>query len=210
VSGGPDPTPTPAPARSRNPIRRLYDWVLGFAETPYGVPALFVLAFVESSFFPIPPDVLLIALALSVPLRGFRFAMWCTIGSVLGGLLGYLLGYAAWNVLEPYMINRLFSQEQFDKVAELYREWDFWAVFVAAFTPIPYKVFTVSAGVAHLDLVGFTGASIVGRGGRFFLVALVIRLAGARAKQLIERYFNLVTVIGTIMLIGGFLLIKSL
>ncbi len=210
MSGGPDPTQLPPPARSRNPIRRLYDWVLGLADKPYAVPALFVLAVVESSFFPIPPDVLLIALALSLPTRGFRFAMWCTIGSVIGGLFGYMLGYAAWSVLEPYMINRVFSQENFDKVAQWYREWDFWAVFVAAFTPIPYKVFTISAGVAKLDLLGFTVASFVGRGGRFFLVALVIRLAGERAKQLIDKYFNLATIIGTILLIGGFLLIKGL
>lgn len=210
MSGGPAPTTSPAPARSRNPIRRLYNWVLGFAETPYGVPALCVIAFVESSFFPIPPDVLLIALALSMPTRAFRFAMWCTSFSVLGGLFGYVIGYAMWGALEPYMIPRIFSQEQFEKVAQLYRDWDFWAVFVAAFTPIPYKVFTVSAGVAHLDLFGFTAASIAGRGGRFFLVALVIRLTGERAKQLIDKYFNIATIIGTILLIGGFLLIKGL
>jgi membrane protein YqaA with SNARE-associated domain len=210
VSGGPAPTTSPAPARSRNPIRRIYEWVLGFADKPYAVPALFVFAFVESSVFPIPPDVLLVALALAFPLRGFRFAMWCTIGSVLGGLFGYLLGYAMWEALEPYMINRVFSQENFDKVAQLYREWDFWAVFVAAFTPIPYKVFTISAGVAKLDLLGFTAASIVGRGGRFFLVALVIRLTGERAKRLIDKYFNLATLLGTALLIGGFLLVKAL
>ena len=184
--------------------------MLAFADKPYGVPALFVVAFVESSFFPIPPDVLLIALALSMPHRAFRFAMWCTIGSVLGGLFGYLIGYAAWGVLEPYMLGRVFSQENFDKAAELYREWDFWAVFVAAFTPIPYKVFTITAGIAKLDLFGFTAASIVGRGARFFLVALVIRLAGERAKLLIDKYFNLATVVGTVLLIGGFLLLKSL
>jgi membrane protein YqaA with SNARE-associated domain len=209
VSGGPAPTTSPAPARTRNPIRRLYNWVLGFADKPHAVPALFVLAFVESSFFPIPPDVLLVALALAIPRRGFHFAMWCTFGSVLGGLFGYLLGYAMWGALEPYMINRVFSQENFDKVAELYREWDFWAVFVAAFTPIPYKVFTVSAGVARLDLAGFFAASVAGRGARFFLVALVIRLTGERAKRLIDKYFNLATIIGTVMLIGGFLLIKA-
>jgi membrane protein YqaA with SNARE-associated domain len=199
-----------APRRSRNPIRRLYDWVLSWADTKYGVPALFVLAFTESSFFPIPPDILLIALALSAPSRAFRFAAWCTLASVLGGLFGYFIGYALWAVFEPYLINRVFSQENFDLVTATYNEYGALAVFIAAFTPIPYKVFTVAAGVAKLNLFGFTGASILGRGGRFFLVALVIRLAGPRAKRWIDEYFNLATIVGTLLLIGGFLVIKAL
>lgn len=210
-----DPTlpaagPAEPPRRSRNPIRRLYDWVLSWADTRYGVPALFVLAFTESSFFPIPPDILLIALALSAPSRAFRFAAWCTLASVLGGLFGYFIGYALWAVFEPYLINRVFSQENFDLVTAKYNEYGALAVFIAAFTPIPYKVFTVAAGVAKLNLFGFTGASILGRGGRFFLVALVIRLAGPRAKRWIDEYFNLATIVGTLLLIGGFLLIKAL
>jgi membrane protein YqaA with SNARE-associated domain len=184
--------------------------VLGWADTPYGVPALFVLAFIESSFFPIPPDVLLIALALSAPTRAFRFALWCTVGSVLGGLLGYLIGYALWTTFEPYLIPRVFAREAFDAVTAKYNEYGELAVFIAAFTPIPYKVFTIAAGVAKLNLLGFTGASIVGRGGRFFLVALVIRMAGPRAKKLIDEYFNLATILGTLLLIGGFLLIRTL
>jgi len=207
------PAPPPvaaAPARSRNPIRRIYDWVLSWAESPYGVPALFVLAFMESSFFPIPPDVLLIALALSVPTRGFRFAAWCTLGSVLGGLFGYFIGYALWATFEPYLINRAFSQANFDLVTAKYNEYGELAVFIAAFTPIPYKVFTVAAGVAKLNLLGFVGASLVGRAGRFFLVALVIRVLGPRAKRWIDEYFNLATVVGTLLLVGGFLMIKFL
>ncbi len=199
---------TPPRPRSRNPIRRLYDWVLSWAETPYGVPALFVLSFAESSFFPIPPDVLLIALALSAPARAFRFAAWCTVASVLGGLFGYFIGYALWSTFEPLLINRVFSQENFDVVTGKYNEYGFFAVFIAAFTPIPYKVFTVAAGVAQLNLVGFVLASLFGRGGRFFLVALVIRLLGPRAKRWIDEYFNLATVLVTLLLIGGFVLIK--
>lgn len=201
------PAPS-APVRSRNPIRRVYDWVLSWAETPYGMPALFVLAFMESSFFPIPPDVLLIALALAVPTRSFRFALCCTVGSVLGGLFGYFIGYALWSTFEPYLINRVFSQETFDAVTGKYKDYGELAVFIAAFTPIPYKVFTVAAGVAKLNILGFTGASIVGRGARFFLVAMIIRALGPRAKLWIDKYFNMVTVIGTLLLIGGFLVIK--
>lgn len=200
----------PAPKPSRNPIRRIYDWVLGWAETPYGVPALCVLSFVESSFFPIPPDVLLIALALSAPSRAFRFAAWCTIASVLGGLFGYLIGYALWATFEPVLINRVFSRENFEAVTAQYHDHGELAVFIAAFTPIPYKVFTIAAGVAKLNLFGFAGASLVGRGGRFFLVALVIRLAGPKAKALIDKYFNLATVLGGLLLVAGFLAIKFL
>ena len=212
-----DPTAAPpaaplaaARARSRNPIRRMYDWVLSWAETPYGVPALCVLSFAESSFFPIPPDVLLIALALSVPARAFRFAAWCTLASVLGGLFGYFIGYALWTTFEPYLIPRVFSQENFAYVTGQYNEYGFLAVFIAAFTPIPYKVFTVAAGVAQLNLAGFVLASIFGRAGRFFLVALVIRLLGPKARQWIEEYFNLATIVGTLLLLGGFFLLKAL
>ncbi len=208
-----EPTGTPAPlapprARSRNPIRRMYDWVLSWADTPYGVPALFVLSFAESSFFPIPPDVLLIALAISIPARAFRFAAWCTLASVLGGLFGYFIGYALWTTFEPYLIPRVFSQEKFAYVTGQYNEYSFLAVFIAAFTPVPYKVFTVAAGVAQLNILGFVLASIVGRGGRFFLVAFVIRLLGPKAKQWIDEYFNIATIIGTVLLIGGFFLLK--
>jgi membrane protein YqaA with SNARE-associated domain len=193
---------------SRNPIRRLYDWVLGWAETPYGVPALFVLAFAESSFFPIPPDVLLIALALAAPTRAFRFALWCTVGSVTGGLFGYYIGWGLWATFEPILIGRVIAQADFDMVAGKYQEHGGLAVFTAAFTPIPYKVFTIAAGVAKVNLGAFVGASILGRAGRFFLVALVVRLTGNRAKQLIDRYFNLATVLFAVLLIGGFLLVK--
>ncbi len=198
-----------APSRP-NLLRRLYDWVLSWADTPYGVPALVGLAFAESSFFPIPPDVLLIALALAAPTRAFRFAAWCTLGSVLGGLFGYYIGYGLWTTFEPLLINRLITEENFAAVTEKYREHGGVSVFAAAFTPIPYKVFTVAAGVSQVDLVSFTGASVLGRGGRFMLVALVIRLTGERARELIDRYFNLVTIVGGALLIGGFLLVKFL
>jgi membrane protein YqaA with SNARE-associated domain len=192
-------------------LRRLYDWVLHWANTRFAIPALLVLAFVESSFFPIPPDVLLIALALSIPKHAFRFAALCTLGSVVGGLAGYGIGFGLWHLAEPWVMSIPgFSAEKFDKVMGWYREYGVLTVFVAAFTPIPYKVFTIAAGVAGLPLWGFLGASLVGRGGRFFLVALVVRLFGQRAKALIDRYFNLVTVVATVLLVGGFALLKLL
>jgi membrane protein YqaA with SNARE-associated domain len=196
------------PAKKPNVVRRLYDWVLSWAETPYGVPALFVLAVAESSFFPIPPDVLLIALALAIPSKAFRYALWCTIGSVLGGVLGYYIGFALWGTFEPLLIPAVFSAEKFEKVTGIYNEYGVPFVFAAGFTPIPYKVFTVAGGVAEINLPAFIATSFVGRGARFFLVAAVIRRYGDLAKDLIDRYFNLVTLAFTILLVGAFLLLK--
>ena len=197
---------TPPP--SRNPIRRLYHWVLHWAETPYAVPALFGLAFVESSFFPIPPDVLLIALCLSLPTRAMRYAAWCTVGSVLGGCFGYFLGWSVWQNVQHLLIPRIFSQQLFDKVTGIYQEWDVAAVFIAAFTPIPYKVFTVAAGVAKLNLPAFIATSIVGRGARFFLVAFLLHKYGERARPIIEKHFEKLTLLAGVLLISGFLLLK--
>lgn len=197
-----------APAKRPNIVRRLYDWVLSWAETPYGVLALFLIAVAESSFFPIPPDVLLIALALSVPTKAFRFAMWCTIGSVVGGVLGYYLGFALWNSVEPLLIPKVFSAEKFAEVTGLYDEYGIPVVFAAGFTPIPYKVFTVAGGVAHINFIAFVLTSIVGRGARFYLVAAVIRRYGKQAKELIDKYFNLLTLAFTLLLVGMFLLLK--
>ncbi|MEE9386652.1 MAG: YqaA family protein [Nannocystaceae bacterium] len=194
----------------RNFVRHLYDWVLGWADTPYGVPALVVLAFVESSFFPIPPDVLLIALAMSAPTRAFKFAGWCALGSVLGGMAGYAIGYTAWVAVEPYAFGYVFSAEKFEKVMGWYRDYGEMIVFGAAFTPIPYKIFTIAAGVAKLNVPVFVVASLVGRAARFFLVAWIVRRYREQAKALIDRYFNLLTIAATLLLVAGFLMLKVL
>ena len=195
---------------TRNPIRRLYDWVLGWADTPYGVPALFILAFAESSFFPIPPDLLLIALALAAPTRAFNFALWCTVGSVLGGMFGYLIGFSMWELFEPLLIRSESRRADFNYVCEQFNSRGELWVFIGAFTPIPYKVLTVASGVTKLRFATFLLASVVGRAGRFFLVSLVIRLTGNKAKELIDRYFNLFTILFVALLIGGFALIRVL
>jgi membrane protein YqaA with SNARE-associated domain len=200
--------PDQKPKKKPNIVRRLYEWVLSWANTPYGLPALFVLAFTESSFFPIPPDVLLIALALALPSKAYRFAMWCTIGSVLGGMFGYLLGFALWSSVEPLLIPHVFSVEKFAEVCGIYDDWGVVFVFVAGFSPIPYKIFTVAGGVAQINFVAFVLTSIVGRGARFYLVAWVIRRYGDLARDLIDRYFNLVTIAFTLLLVGAFLLLK--
>ncbi len=191
-------------------FRRLYAWVLHWAETPYGAPALFLLAFAESSFFPVPPDVLLLALALSLPSRAFRFALIASVGSVLGGVVGYGIGWALWDGLAPFFYNYVpgFTEALFSRVQDLFAAHDFWIVFTAGFTPIPYKVITIGAGVFQIDFTVFVIASVVGRSLRFFLVAWLLYRYGPSMRTFIERYFNALTLVFLILLVGGFLLIR--
>lgn len=189
-------------------LRRLYHWVLHWADTPYGPLALFLLAFAESSIFPIPPDVLLIALAMGLPKKSFRFAAICTVGSVMGGIAGYFIGYQFWNMVGNFFLTHIFPEAFFNRVLTLYHDNAFLSIFISGFTPIPYKVFTISAGVFKLNFATFVTASIRGRGLRFFLVSTTIFYFGPPMKKLIEKYFELFTILFTILLIGGFILIK--
>ena len=178
-----------APARP-SPIRRLYDWTANWAHRPGGTWALFGIAFVESSFFPIPPDVLLLALCVGAPKKSLWFACVCALGSVLGGMCGYLIGATTWQALEGWFIPYVFSREVFDKVRLLYQGNAFLAVLTAAFTPIPYKVFTVAAGVFDVNFWTLVSASIAGRSARFFLVGGVLYGFGPPVKALLERHFD--------------------
>ncbi|MHC1703930.1 MAG: YqaA family protein [Tenuifilaceae bacterium] len=202
-----------------NWFKNVYDWVLEWAETPYGPMALFILAFVESVFFPIPPDVLLIALALGSTSKSFKFALICTIGSVAGALIGYTIGHYSWitsNGEFTRFANFFFSNvpgfsiDLFNSIKTLFYQWDFWVIFTAGFTPIPYKVFTITAGVFDINLMMFLIASIISRGARFFLVAYLIWKFGPSIKRFIEKYFNMLALGFTVCLIGGFVLIKYL
>ncbi len=152
-------------------LRRVYDWVLHWAHTPYGTWALFMLAFTESSFFPIPPDVLLIALAISIPAKSFRYAFICSSGSVIGGLFGYLIGYHLMDIVGFPVIKFYNMQEQYEMVKHSYERHDAMIVFIAAFTPIPYKLITITAGAFKINIFTFAIASIVGRSARFYIVA---------------------------------------
>lgn len=174
-------------------LRRLYNWVLHWAETPYAVPALAILAFTESSFFPIPPDVLLIALTLSVPSNGVWYATVCSVASVLGGMAGYAIGWGFWEIVKGFFLTYVFSEALFNQVGEYYADNAFLYIFTAAFTPIPYKVFTVAAGVWHdrVSLGTLVLASAIGRPLRFFLVAGLIQIFGDPIKQFIDKYFDL-------------------
>ncbi len=194
--------------------RRLYDWVVHFADTPHGERALFALSFAESSFFPVPPDVLLIGLAIGVPKKWLRFAVFCSIASVLGGIFGYCIGMFFWQAIGPWAYAHLGSigltEANFAKFQGWYDKYDFWIVFTAGFTPIPYKACTISAGVARINFPGFVIASVLSRSARFFLVAGLIGWKGEKIRLLIEKYFNWFALAFMAMLIGGFLLIKWL
>jgi membrane protein YqaA with SNARE-associated domain len=191
-------------------MRKLYDWVLHWAETPYGGPALFLLAFIESSVFPIPPDVLLIALCISLPTRACRFALLASCGSVLGGILGYGIGWGGWSLVADFFYAYIpgFTPAVFGRVQDLFSRYDFWVVFTAGFTPIPYKVITIGAGVFKVNFSVFILASLISRSLRFFLVAWLLFRYGPGIRTFIDRYFNWLSIIFMILLIGGFILIK--
>ncbi|OGU62364.1 MAG: cytochrome B [Ignavibacteria bacterium RBG_13_36_8] len=200
-------------------LRKLYDWVLHWANTPSGPIALFLLSFAEASFFPIPPDALLIALILGARHKAFKFALNCTAASMLGAFLGYGIGHFVWwgidNSFSPiamFFFNNIpgFTEKLFYDVKFLYDQWDFWIIFAAGFTPIPYKVFTITGGAFEINFFMFTLASIIGRAGRFFLVAFLIWKYGEQIKSFIDKYFNWLAIGFTVLLVGGFVLIKYL
>ena len=162
--------------------------MLSWADSPYGIPALFSLALAESSFFPLPPDVLLIALTLGNPGNAWWYASVATVGSVVGGALGYGIGwYGGRPVLKKFM-----GQDRMDLVHQYFQRYEGWAILIAGFTPIPYKIFTIGAGAFYVDFKTFMVASIVSRGGRFFLVAGLIRLGGEDAAKHLRKYVDLI------------------
>ncbi|MCX8104380.1 MAG: DedA family protein [Ignavibacterium album] len=198
-------------------LRKLYDWVLHWAETPYGPIALFILAFAESSFFPIPPDALLIALVLGATNKAFKLALNCTIASVLGALFGYTIGHFLWwtpsnefTSIAMFFFNNIpgFTEKLFFDVQKMYDKYDFWIVFTAGFTPIPYKVITISSGAFNINMLMFIIASVISRGARFFLVAFLIWKFGPQIRIFIDKYFNWLAIAFTVLLIGGFVAIK--
>ncbi len=189
-------------------LRSLYDWVLRWAATPYALPALFLISFIESSVFPIPPDVLLIAMVVAVPTRWFRFALACSAASVLGGMFGYFIGYQFMDLIGKRIVEFYHFQEKFDKIGLLYEEYEAWAVAMAGFTPIPYKVFTLAAGAFEINFLIFVLASTVGRSARFFLIAFLIKKYGPAIKVLIEKYFGIFSIVFFILLFLGFYLLK--
>ena len=201
-----------------NFIKRLYDWVLGWAEKPSAQSALFLLAFAESSFFPVPPDILLIPLVLGARSKWFRLALIVSIGSTLGGAFGYFIGHYLWwsgpetpSAIAHFFFNNIpgFSEGAFWTMRDKYFEYGFLIVFTAGFTPIPYKIFTISSGAFDLNFLTFMLASIISRSARFFLVSVLIFRFGEPIRRFIDKYFNWLALLATILLVGGFLVIKG-
>ncbi len=189
-------------------LRKLYDWVVSLSERPNAALSLFVLAFAEASFFPIPPDILLIGLAIGAPRRALWFATICTLGSALGALLGYLLGLQFYELIGQQLVEFYAAGEQYQRVQALYQEWDVLAIAVAGFTPIPFKVFTISAGVFELNLLTFGVAVVLSRGARFFLLGVLIWRFGSGIREFVDRYFNLLTILFIILMVSGFLIVQ--
>ena len=190
----------------------MYDWVLHWADTPYGPLALGGLAAAEASFYPIPPDPLLMALCLGAPKRSLRFAAITTGASVLGGIVGYLIGAGAWHLLGDFFFTYVpgVTPEAFEWMQDFFVRWGFWAVFLAGLTIIPYKVFTLSAGVFSIGFPIFLLASVLSRGLRFFLVAGLIYRFGTPVSRFIDRYFNLLTWVFGFLVVLGFMAVKVL
>lgn len=190
-------------------IRKMYNWVEGFSTKPGALWALFIIAFMESSFFPIPPDVLLIALAVAMPTKSMRFAAVCTAGSVLGGMFGYFIGYELMDLVGRPIIEFYNAQAYWLKVEEAYRgPVGVWFLVAAAFTPIPYKVATIAAGATLMPLLPFFLASALGRAARFFLVAGLIWKFGPSIKTFIEKYFDKLSIAFVVLLVLGFVAVK--
>ena len=189
-------------------IRRLYDVCMKWISGKYGVWALFFIAFIESSFFPLPPDIFLIALCIALPALSFRYAAICSVGSVLGGALGYGLGYWFMDGIGMSIIDWYGLSNKYQMVQHYFKEYDVWIVGTAGFTPIPYKLFTITAGFVHSNFITFMIVSFVARSARFFLVAGLIWKFGPQIKNFIDRYFNILSIAFVVLLIGGFLLIK--
>lgn len=185
-------------------LHDLVDWVLAWADSPFGGLALFVLSAAESIIFPVPPDPLLIALGVGKPSFALVFAAICLAGSLVGASIGYLIGL--WGG-RP-VVDRLFSQDKIQFVEQKYQRYDVWAILIAALTPIPYKVFTVTAGMFRLHFGRFMLASLIGRGARFFAVGLLIALFGEPIKDFIDNYLDILFIVFMVLLIGGFFVIR--
>ena len=190
-------------------LHRLKNWVESFAQRPYALWALFFIAFVESSFFPIPPDVLLIALCVGNPRRSFVYALVCTAGSVAGAFLGYYIGYAFFETIGQKIVEFYGFHDQFERVLSLYRENAWTAILLAGFTPVPYKVFTIAAGFKEtIDLGTLALASLIGRSMRFFLVGGLLHFFGPRMKYYLDTHLEKLTLALGVLFVLGILLIK--
>lgn len=189
-------------------LRKSYDWVLAHAGTPKARWMLVAISFAESSFFPLPPDPLYMAMILARVQDAWKLAFICTFSSVVGGILGYYIGFALYETAGEWIINTYGLQDSFQKFQAGFDKWGFWIVALKGLTPIPYKVVTIFSGVAKLDMSTFLVASLIARGFRFYLVAALLRFCGPQIRDIVEKHLGLVTLVVLSAIIAGFFLIK--
>jgi len=197
-------------ATPRRWLRKLYDWTLHWAESPQALAALFLIALVESSVFPIPPDVLLIAIVTARPRVWLRAAAVCSGGSGVGAIVGYVIGAGLMATLGQAIVNFYGTQVHWDRVVALYNgEWGIWFLASAAFTPIPFKVATIAAGATQMPFVPFMVVSFIGRSARFVLVSAMLRVFGAEIRRRLEAHFDVAVLLFLVLVIGGFLVLRA-
>ncbi len=191
-------------------LRRLYDWIIKLSGSPRAMPALAAVSFAESSFFPIPPDAMIIPMVLAQPQKAWRIATVAMVSSVIGGLFGYAIGYYLYETVGQWLIDFYGLQEGVATFRTQFNEYGFWIILVKGLTPIPYKIVTIACGVAHYSIGLFLIASIITRGGRFFIVAALLRRYGEPVREFIERRLTLVTTAFVLLVVGGFVALRYL
>ena len=197
-------------------FRKLYNWILSFSLSQYSLAALFIIALAEAIFFPIPPDILLIALVLGARDKAIKYAAYCTLGSIVGGALGYLLGYYLWwdgasfTPIANYFFQNipLFTTDIFSKIQDMFNEHGFLIIFTAGFTPIPYKIFSISAGINKISFATFILASLISRSLRFFIISILLYKFGSKIEHFINNNFNIISLIIALIFISIYLIIK--
>jgi membrane protein YqaA with SNARE-associated domain len=189
-------------------LRRLYDRIMTLAEGPEAMKWLALVSFAESSFFPVPPDAMIVPMVLARPERAWRIAAVCTVASVIGGFFGYAIGYFLFETIGQRIVDFYGLQSAFLKFDQEFQQWGLWIILIKGLTPIPYKIVTIASGVAHFDLLVFALASLATRGARFFLVAALLKAFGPPLRTFIERYLTLVTTGLLLLVVAGFVALK--
>ena len=189
-------------------IHKIYNYTLHLSAGSWAMYALFAISFIESSFFPIPPDVMIIPMVLAAPKKAWRIATVATVASIIGGYFGYAIGAWGYNLIAEPLLTFYGYIDKFNEFKEYYHEYGAWIVFVGGITPFPYKVITITSGAVDLNLIVFGIASALARGGRFFLLAWLLKKYGASIKHFIEKRLGILSIVFVILLIGGFYLIK--
>jgi len=198
--------------QTRNPLHKLYYWTLHWAGTRFAIPALCVISFAEASFFPIPPDALLLPMCFAKPKKWLTYAFWCTLASVLGAVAGWSIGFYLWHLVSGFFFHWIpgFTPAKFESMAALYQKYGFWIIMAKGLTPIPFKLITISAGACQVSLPTLIIAAIISRGARFFGLALLVRIFGDRARPFIEKYLTWVLLACFVALILGLFCLKFL